>query len=63
MPTYRISYRKNIRQKLRLQHCAVYLMGQNLLTITDYLGLDPETQSLAVLPPLRTVTAGIKFTF
>ena len=38
----------------------IYGQGQNLLTITNYPGLDPETGSLAVLPPLRVITFGIQ---
>jgi len=39
----------------------VYVQGQNLYTFTKYNGLDPETQNSAnVLPPLRTITAGIQ---
>ena len=47
------------RSKLHVQTCRVYIQGQNLLTITKYLGYDPETQS-AVLPPIRVMTAGIQ---
>lgn len=42
--------------------CRVYLQGQNLVTITDYKGWDPETQTNS-LPPLRMLTAGIQLTF
>lgn len=38
----------------------IYMQAQNLFTITRYLGADPENQSLLVLPPLRTITAGIQ---
>ncbi|HEY1193928.1 TonB-dependent receptor [Flavobacterium sp.] len=48
--------------KKYLQAVRVSLQGQNLLTITSYKGLDPETQGLA-LPPLRTITFGTQFTF
>jgi len=47
---------------MRRVHCAggrVFLQAQNLLTISRYKGTDPETQGL-VLPPLRTVEAGIQ---
>ena len=37
----------------------IFIQGQNLLTITDYKGLDPETQNSQVIPPLRILTAGI----
>lgn len=40
----------------------VFVQAQNLVTFTRYKGTDPETQGL-VLPPLRTVEAGIKLIF
>nr|WP_233174060.1 hypothetical protein [Pedobacter sp. ASV19] len=40
----------------------VYTQGQNLFTITNYKGYDPESQGVAT-PPLRTITAGLQFTF
>jgi hypothetical protein len=40
----------------------LYVQAQNLLTITPYQGTDPETQGF-VLPPLRTVEAGLQITF
>lgn len=46
---------------MHLSNCRMYLQGQNLMTITGYKGMDPETQSLTTLPPLRVVTAGIQF--
>jgi hypothetical protein len=46
--------------KIKPQSARIYLQCQNVLTITQYLGLDPETQSL--LPPLRVLTAGIQIT-
>ncbi|OXA95901.1 hypothetical protein B0A66_02025 [Flavobacterium hercynium] len=48
--------------KKYLQSIRLSIQGQNLLTITSYKGLDPETQGLA-LPPLRTITFGTQFTF
>lgn len=50
-------------QKAALENCKIYLLAQNLFTITDYVGLDPENQSFTKLPPIRTVTAGIQLTF
>jgi TonB-dependent starch-binding outer membrane protein SusC len=49
--------------KLNIRELKVYTQGQNLVTITNYKGLDPESQSLLALPPLRMITAGIQFTF
>ncbi|RZM27496.1 MAG: SusC/RagA family TonB-linked outer membrane protein [Pedobacter sp.] len=39
-----------------------YVRGQNLFTLTNYKGSDPETQSRNALPPLRTLTLGINIT-
>ncbi|WP_158622416.1 SusC/RagA family TonB-linked outer membrane protein [Pedobacter sp. KBW06] len=52
----------SFRQKLKLQNARIFIQGQNLLTLTDYPGMDPENQSRA-LPPLKTLTAGIQVTF
>jgi len=41
----------------------LYVQGQNLFVITPYKGADPETQSFTIMPPLRTVTAGLQLTF
>ncbi len=49
-------------KKYKLNNLSVYVLGQNLLTITNYDGLDPETQGLA-MPPLKTLTAGVQFSF
>jgi hypothetical protein len=49
-------------QKLKLQHCMIYVKGQNLLTITRYKGLDPEVQGNSVLPPLKILTGGLQIT-
>ncbi len=48
------------KQKVHLQNCRVYTSGQNLLTITKYKGLDPESQGTGNLPPLRVITVGIQ---
>lgn len=41
---------------------SIQVMAQNLLTITNYKGADPETQSYLRMPPLRTITAGLQLT-
>lgn len=43
--------------------CRAYVLAQNIFTITDYVGLDPETQNSTALPPLRVVTFGVQITF
>ena len=50
------------QQQLHLHGARIYAQCQNLLTITHYDGLDPETQGRA-LPPIRMITAGIQLTF
>jgi TonB-linked SusC/RagA family outer membrane protein len=44
--------------KVKLQEAKLFLQGQNLITISDYPGLDPETGS--GLPPLRILTLGLQ---
>jgi hypothetical protein len=46
-----------------MQQARLYIQAQNLFTITGYKGLDPETQSASVLPPLRVITFGAQVTF
>lgn len=45
-----------------LKKARVYVQGQNLLTITNYKGLDPET-SVVGLPPLQQFVLGLQVTF
>ncbi len=45
--------------KLKLQSARIYVQAQNLITLTGYKGLDPETGY--ALPPLRMITTGIQF--
>lgn len=47
---------------LHIQQLRLYFQCQNLFTITNYLGFDPENHSGYALPPLRTITAGIQVT-
>ncbi|WP_159451613.1 SusC/RagA family TonB-linked outer membrane protein [Pedobacter africanus] len=42
----------------RIQNAGIYFRGQNLATITNYTGLDPETQNSTTLPPLQMWTVG-----
>lgn len=49
--------------RLKLSDVRIFAQGQNVLTITKYKGLDPENQELKILPPLRTITIGIKSNF
>ena len=52
----------SLSNKLKMNRLTVYLQGQNLFTITNYDGFDPETRAY-VLPPLAIYTAGLQFSF
>ena len=60
---------KNIQLSYRLPvnryqgNILLYVQGQNVLTITDYFGLDPEFFNTGYLPPLRTWSLGAQITF
>lgn len=43
--------------------CKIYIQGQNLLTITEFQGVDPENQSFSYLPPLRQIAFGLQLGF
>lgn len=49
--------------RLHVKDLSVYLQGQNLLTFSDYNGLDPENLDAGTIPPMRVFTAGINLTF
>ncbi len=54
---------ERVRKVVHLQNAKVFLLGQNLVTITKYVGLDPETQSTQNLPPLKVYTVGVQIGF
>ncbi|TCD01232.1 SusC/RagA family TonB-linked outer membrane protein [Pedobacter psychroterrae] len=47
---------------IKVDGARISLQGQNVFTWTKYLGLDPETQSMSLLPPLRTLAVGLNIT-
>ncbi len=51
----------NYLKRWQIKSCKLFLQGQNLVTITDYIG-DPETQSLYAVPPLKTIALGLQLT-
>jgi TonB-linked SusC/RagA family outer membrane protein len=51
------------QKSVHLQNAKIFVNAQNLLTITKYVGLDPETLSLTSIPPLRIVTFGLQAAF
>jgi len=49
--------------KKAIKRGRVFVQGQNLATISDYVGFDPESPSAGIIiPPLRTVVAGVQIT-
>ncbi|UMB54201.1 TonB-dependent receptor [Lutibacter sp. A64] len=54
-----ISYEVPLKQ----WQCRFFLEGQNVLTFTKFEGADPEFKSAGFLPPLRILSAGVKFSF
>lgn len=56
--SYKLS--DSLAEKIGCSRVKAYFQGQNILTLTDYFGLDPETQSVQRLPPLRVLTFGIQ---
>ncbi|MES2331332.1 MAG: SusC/RagA family TonB-linked outer membrane protein [Bacteroidota bacterium] len=51
-----------LTKKLHLQNCRLFVNGQNLLTLTKYQGIDPETQSIGTLPTPKIIVGGISIT-
>ena len=51
---------ESLSRSAKLQSVRIYLQGQNLLTFTKFVGLDPEFPVPNSLPPLRTITGGIQ---
>ncbi|SEW53933.1 SusC/RagA family TonB-linked outer membrane protein [Chitinophaga arvensicola] len=49
------------KKSARLQDARLFINAQNILTITKYKGLDPETTGYS-LPPLRTISVGAQVT-
>ncbi|MBD1362653.1 SusC/RagA family TonB-linked outer membrane protein [Mucilaginibacter sp. ZT4R22] len=49
-------------KRMKLQNLRLQVQAQNLFTVTNYLGFDPESQGLSV-PPLKTIVGVVQFTF
>jgi hypothetical protein len=62
IPNVSLSYQLPAKweQTVHLKNCRIYAQGQNLITITKWQGLDPESQSFNSLPPLRVWTLGLQ---
>lgn len=57
-----INYKIPLNSKL-IRDASIYAQGQNLLTWTDYIGLDPEFSVSGFLPPLKTISLGLQLNF
>lgn len=55
--SYRLPVNKHVRDM------RFYVQGQNVLTFTDYFGMDPEFVLTGFLPPLKTWSFGVQFNF
>ncbi len=53
---------KNLTSFFKINNATFSLQGQNLFTLTNYIGLDPEKQGI-YLPQLRTIMLGLNVTF
>ncbi len=72
--TFSYNLPQNWLKAMKASSLRVFVTGQNLLTLTKYDGFDPETQAITqvglpgtlptqVAPPLKSLTAGIQFSF
>lgn len=72
--TLAYNFSSNLTQKLGLEKIRLYAQGQNLMTSTDYPGLDPEANSggadgtnrgydFYAYPQARTITFGVNLGF
>ncbi|QJB39075.1 SusC/RagA family TonB-linked outer membrane protein [Chitinophaga oryzae] len=52
----------SILKPLKISSATISLLGQNIFTLSNFFGISPESPSITTLPPLRTVTAGIRVT-
>lgn len=43
-----------------LRSAKIFMNGQNLLTVTNYVGMDPENRTFNGLPPLKMLTVGLQ---
>ncbi|HEY4196240.1 MAG TPA: SusC/RagA family TonB-linked outer membrane protein [Mucilaginibacter sp.] len=48
--------------KFKIQNLRIFVQGQNLLTFTNYIGLDPEQSILGNLPSLKILSFGLHVT-
>lgn len=54
------AFPQQMLKKTKIYAGSVFIQGQNLFTLTNFFGTDPETSYITVLPPLRTISIGAK---
>lgn len=59
--SFSYSLPQKIAKKAGMERMRIYILGQNLFTMTSYKGLDPEVKNAT--PVLRTLTGGIQLNF
>ncbi|MDQ0477092.1 SusC/RagA family TonB-linked outer membrane protein [Chryseobacterium sp. MDT2-18] len=57
-----VNYKIPLRSSV-IKEATVYLQGQNVWTLTNYFGLDPEFIVTGYLPPLKTWSLGTQINF
>jgi TonB-linked SusC/RagA family outer membrane protein len=57
------NFPRSFLNQIRIAGASIYAQGQNLFTISNYYGLDPQTTSFVSLPTLRVITLGAKISF
>ncbi len=50
-------------KKAGMQGCNLFISAQNILVITRYKGIDPQTNTFGTLPPAKIFNGGISFNF
>jgi hypothetical protein len=50
-------------RKAGMQGCNLFIKAENILVLTRYKGIDPETPNFGGLPPARIFTGGLSFNF
>ncbi|MGN6602447.1 MAG: SusC/RagA family TonB-linked outer membrane protein [Ginsengibacter sp.] len=61
--SFSYQFSNKLLKKIQAKTLRLYLNAENLLTITNYKGDDPETQNFYGVPPLRTIAIGCQFIF
>lgn len=54
---------ENWTKNISMDYARFYISAENLLTITDYPGVDPEVGAGYVYPSMRQITFGVDITF